>query len=68
MGNPSKSQESLRQILIESGLVTDEQLMEIVQKDGDTELGQLLVERGTITPQELAMVIGLQLEYTSHQS
>jgi len=61
MGNPSKSQESLRQILIESGLVTDEQLMEIVQKDGDTELGQLLVEQGTITPQELAMVIGLQL-------
>jgi len=61
MGKPTKSKESLRQILIESGLVTDEQLKEIAQKDGGTELGQLLVEREVITAQELAMVIGLQL-------
>ena len=61
MGKLSKSRESLRQILIESGLVTDKQLNEIVGENGNTELGQLLVEQEVITAQELAMVIGLQL-------
>jgi len=61
MGKLSKSRESLRQILIESGLVTDKQLNEIAGENGNTELGQLLVEQEVITAQELAMVIGLQL-------
>ncbi len=61
MGIPSKSGGSLRQVLIESGLVTAKQLKEIAQENKGAKLGQLLVERGIITAQELAMVIGLQL-------
>jgi len=61
MGKLLKSRESLRQILIESGLVTDKQLKELSRENGNTELGRFLVERGVITAQELAMVIGLQL-------
>ena len=58
---PSKSGGSLNQVLIESGLVTAEQLKEMGQENGGTKLGELLVERGIITAKELAMVIGLQL-------
>ena len=58
---PSKSGGSLSQVLIESGLVTAEQLKEMGQENGGTKLGELLVEQGIITAKELAMVIGLQL-------
>ena len=56
-----KSGGSLRQVLIESGLVTAEQLAEMGQESKGKKLSQLLVEKGIITAQELAMVIGLQL-------
>jgi len=56
-----KSGGTLRQVLIESGLVTEEQLKEIAEGTDGTKLGQLLVERRIITARELAMVIGLQL-------
>jgi len=52
---------SLRQVLIESGLVTAEQLAEISETSDGAKLGQLLVERQIMTAKELAMVIGLQL-------
>jgi len=55
-----KQEGSLRRVLIDSGLVTAEQVDEIVQESEGKNLGQLLVERGIITAQELAMVIGLQ--------
>ena len=51
---------SLHEVLIESGLVTAEQLDKMIQESEGKNLGQLLVERGIITAQELAMVIGLQ--------
>ena len=51
---------SLRQVLIESGLVTVEQLDKMIQESEGKNIGQFLVERGIITAQELAMVIGLQ--------
>lgn len=54
-----KQEGSLRQVLIDSGLVTAEQVDEIVQESEGKNLGQLLVERKIITAQELAMVIGL---------
>jgi general secretion pathway protein E len=57
---PSKLQGNLRQVLIESGLVTAKQLKQIAREDDDTKLGQLLVEKGVITLQELATLIGLQ--------
>jgi len=57
----SRSGESLRQIVIEAGLVRAEQLDQIVQESGDADLGQLLVERRLVTAQELAMAIGRQL-------
>ena len=52
---------SLREVLIDSALVTPEQLDEIDKVSDGTKLGRLLVEKGVITPQELAMVVGLQL-------
>jgi len=52
---------TLREVLIESALVTAEQLNEIDKESDGTKLGRLLVEKGIITAQELAMVIGLQL-------
>ena len=55
-----KQEGNLRQVLIDSGLVTAKQVDEIVQESEGKNLGQLLVERGIITAQELAMVIGLQ--------
>lgn len=55
---PSKTKRGLRQILIESGLVTSEQLKEIAEAEDDTKLGQLLVERGVITAQQLTTVTG----------
>ena len=58
---PSKSAKALRQVLVETGLVTSEQLKEIGSQKGRPKLGELLVERGIITPEELAMVLGLQL-------
>jgi len=65
MGIPSKSPGNVRQVLIESGLVTiaeqlAEQLEEIGQENNGTKPGQLLVEQGGTTAQELAMVNGLQ--------
>ena len=61
MAIPSKSGKALRQVLVETGLVTPEQLKEIAPEKGRPRLGELLVERGIITPEELAMVLGLQL-------
>lgn len=61
MDTEPKSVGSLRQVLIESGLVTAEQLKELDQTSDSAKLGQLLVERQIITAQELAMVMGLQL-------
>jgi len=61
MDNWSESGGSIREVLVESGLVTAEQLDELDQNSEGTKLGQLLVERQIITAQELAMVIGLQL-------
>lgn len=63
MGKKSKTAGNLYQVLVESGLVGAEQLEEIAQENGSSNmsLGQLLVERKIITAQELAMVIGLQL-------
>jgi len=52
---------SLRQVLLESGLVTAEQLEEIGETSDGAKLGQLLVEQQIITAKELAMVIGLQM-------
>jgi len=61
MDIPSKSPGSVRQVSIESDLVTAEQLEEIGQENDSTKPGQLPVERGGTTAQELAMVNGLQL-------
>ena len=61
MGIPSKSPGSVRQVSIESDLVTAEQLEEIGQENDGAKPGQLPVERGGTTAQELAMVNGLQL-------
>ncbi len=61
MDAKKKSEMSLRQILIESGLVTAEQLEEIGQTSDGAKLGQLLLERQIITAKELAMVIGLEM-------
>ena len=52
---------TLRGVLIDSALVTAEQLDEIDKESDGTKLGRLLVDKGIITAQELAMVIGLQL-------
>ena len=60
MAIPSKSGKALRQVLIESGLVTAEQLKGVAPNKDRPKLGQLLVERGVITPEELAMGLGLQ--------
>jgi len=65
MDTLSKSQGTLRQVLIESGLVTAEQLEEIAHENGDAEVGQLLVERGVITPRQLAAIMKLQLNIPS---
>ncbi|MFC1957492.1 GspE/PulE family protein [Chloroflexota bacterium] len=56
---------TLRQTLIESGLITEDRLKGIDEKIDGTKLGRLLVERGYITAEELAMVIGLQLNIPS---
>ena len=61
MAIPSKSAKALRKVLVETGLVTSEQLKEIAPGEGRPKLGELLVERGIISPEELAMVLGLQL-------
>jgi len=61
MSIPSKLGGSLRQALIESGLVSAERLREIAPEVEDAKLGQMLVERGIITPQELAVASELQL-------
>ena len=61
MDNSSKWGGSVRQVLIESGLITAEKLDEIGETSDGTKLGQLLVEHGVITAKELAMVIGLQM-------
>ncbi len=61
MDAKKKSEMNLRQILIESGLVTAEQLEEIGQTSDGAKLGQLLLERQIITAKELAMVIGLEM-------
>ena len=52
---------SLRQVLLESGLITAEQIEEIGETSDGAKLGQLLVEQQIITAKELAMVIGLQM-------
>ena len=62
MSVSSKPLGSLRQVLLESAMVTAEQLEEVTLKFDDAELGQLLVEREIITPQELAVASGLQLD------
>ena len=56
-----KSGGSLRQVLLESGLVNSEQLEELGETNDGAKLGQLLVEHEIITAKELAMVIGLQM-------
>ncbi len=61
MAIPLKSAKALRKVLVETGLVTSEQLKEIAPHNGRPKLGELLVERGVITAEELAMVLGLQL-------
>jgi len=58
---PSKSEKDLYQVLVESGLVTPEQLEDVAPGNGRPKLGELLVERGIISSEELAMVLGLQL-------
>jgi len=58
---PSKSEKDLYQVLVESGLVTPEQLEDVAPGKGRPKLGELLVERGIISSEELAMVLGLQL-------
>lgn len=61
MNEKSESAEGIRQILIESGLVSAEKLDEISKGSDSKKLGQLLVEHGVITAKELAMVVGLQM-------
>ena len=61
MSIPLKSGKALQDVLLETGLVSPEQIKEIVAKKGRPKLGELLVERGIITSEELAMVLGLQL-------
>ncbi|MBA7666716.1 Type II secretion system protein E [subsurface metagenome] len=61
MSIPSKTGKALQDVLLETGLVSPEQIKEIVAKKGRPKLGELLVERGIITSEELAMVLGLQL-------
>ena len=61
MDTRPKTGGSLRQVLVESGLVTTEQLDEIGETGDGAKLGQLLVEHEIITAKELAMVIGLQM-------
>jgi len=56
-----KSGGSLRQVLLESGLVSPDRLGEIGETSDGAKLGQLLVEHEIITAKELAMVIGLQM-------
>jgi len=51
------SELSLRQALVDSGLVSAEKIREIAPEAEGSKLGQVLVERGVITAQELAMVI-----------
>ena len=63
MEKKPKTEENLHHVLVESGLVSAEQLEEIAKEveKSNMSMSQLLVERGIITAQELAMVIGLQL-------
>ena len=62
MGIRSESDARLRQLVIESKLVTTEELERIAQEDHDTGLGQLLVEQGVVTSQELAQIVQKQLK------
>jgi len=58
-----KSRKDLGQILIEAGLVTEEQLQRVIelqQKTGDR-FEQIMLEQRFITPQQLAFFISLQL-------
>ncbi|MFC1870373.1 GspE/PulE family protein [Chloroflexota bacterium] len=61
MANSVNSERALREALIESELVTAEQLNDIAPGEERPKLGQLLVDRGIISPEELATVLGLQL-------
>ena len=58
---PFKAKESLRDALIEAGLVTPEQLQEVAKDAKDTELGQLLVDQGIVAGRALAKVVAKQL-------
>ena len=58
-----KSRKDLGQILIEAGLVTEEQLQRVIelqQKTGDR-FEQIMLQQRFITPQQLAFFISLQL-------
>jgi len=61
MDTVPKSGGSLRQVLLESGLVNSEQMEKLGEATDGAKLGQLLVEHEIITAKELAMVIGLQM-------
>ncbi|MFC2013072.1 GspE/PulE family protein [Chloroflexota bacterium] len=58
---PIKAKESIRDALIEAGLVTPEQLEEVAKDAKDTELGQLLVDQGIVTGRGLAKVVAKKL-------
>jgi len=61
MSVSSRSEDGLRQILVESGLVSAEQLSGLTNGKERPRLGQLLLERGVITTQQLAIALGHQL-------
>ncbi|MEA2085769.1 MAG: ATPase, T2SS/T4P/T4SS family [Chloroflexota bacterium] len=61
MSVSSRSEDGLRQILVESGLVSTEQLSGLTSGKERPRLGQLLLERGVITTQQLAIALGRQL-------
>ena len=62
---PSSSRLSLRQTLIDSGIVSAEKISQIAPETEDTKLGQALVEQGIITAQQLAMAIKQRINRSS---
>jgi len=57
-------QKDLGQILVEAGLITEEQLQRAIelQRESSDRLGQILLRQRLITPQQLALYTSLQLE------
>src|SRR5262245_54049000 len=60
---PSARRVLLGELLVESKVITPEQLSEVLSapRDGSKKLGQLLLERGWITEAQLTQTLSLQL-------